>query len=472
MAAVVANSDTRRGRGPRVGVALSPTALCAAIQRPGESRTHAWRISIVPFGGNGGAWTGLTDALRALARDAGVSDGRLTVALMPPLAEARDVDLPPVSEAEALQLLARGAAKYFVGARGPQVVGAVHGGRADDEGATTTVAVAASSRLLNAIHDAVAAAGWTLEAVVPAEAAWGVAAVRWTARRKGRAQLLIAHADRTDLLRIEDARLVGLRRFRVGTTDAALIAEASANGAGPISVVGTPDARRDLTRQLAASGVTVDTPAGVVAEVAENPDLLAAAFAGPDASPKLITESARARAAMRVRGVATRIAIAAGVFILVGAGSELLGVKRELRSIRTQEAAIKSQLVATMVGTSTVQATFNQLTALARADRTAPRWSAVIAAISDHLPPEAYVTAIRASVDSVQIDGKAKHARAAFDALAHTPLLIGSRGTAAKRVATTDGPPLEEFHVGARLAPRVAPAPAPAAKPAAKGTAK
>ena len=68
MAAVVANDDTRRGRGPRVGVALSPTALCAAIQRPGESRAHAWRSSIVPFGGNGGAWTGLTDALRALAR--------------------------------------------------------------------------------------------------------------------------------------------------------------------------------------------------------------------------------------------------------------------------------------------------------------------------------------------------------------------------------------------------------------------
>ena len=388
---------------------------------------------------------------------------------MPPLAEARDVDLPPVTQAEALQLLARGAAKYFVGARGPQVVGAVQGNRTDDEGETSTVAVAASTRLLKAIHDAAAAAGWTLEAVVPAEAAWGMAAVHWTARKKGRAQLLVAHADRTDLLRIDDAQLVGLRRFRVGAADAALIAEASSNGAGPISIVGTPDARRELTRQLAASGVTVDTPAGVVAEVAENPDLLAAAFAGPDASPKLVTESARARAAMRVRRVATRIAIAAGVFILVSAGSELWGAKRELNSIRAQQAAIKNQLTLTMVGTATVQATFSQLTALAAADRTAPRWSAVLASISDHMPPDAYLTSIRGSVDSVQIDGKEKNARGAIDALAHTPLLIGSRVTGTRRVAAADGPPMEEFHVAAKLAPRVAPAPPPAAKPQTKG---
>lgn len=472
MAAVVANDDMRRGRGPRVGVALSPTALCAAIQRPGEPRAHAWRTSVAPFGGNGGGWSGLADALRALARDAGVSDGRLTIALMPPLAEARDVDLPPVKEAEVLQLLSRNAGKYFVSARGPQVVGAVQSARADEDGETSTVAVAASSRLLNAIHDAAAAAGWTLEAVVPAEAAWGLAAVRWTARKKGRAQLLIVHADRTDLLRIDDTRLVRLRRFRGGAADATLIAQASSNGAGPLSIVGAPDARRELTRQLAVAGVTVDTPAGVVTEIAENPDLLAAAFASPEASPKLVTEPARARAAVRVRTMAMRIAIAAGVFVFIGAGSELWGAKRELNSIRAQEAAIKNQLALTMVGTATVQATFNQLTALATADRTSPRWSSVIASISDHMPPDAYVTAIRASVDSVQVDGKGKDARAAFEGLVHTPLLVNVRMMSAKRVSTTDGPPLQEFHVGAKVAPRVAPAPRPATKPSTKGAAK
>lgn len=472
MAAVVANDDTRRGRGPRIGVALSPAALCAAIQRPGEPRAHAWRTSVVPFGGNGGGWPGLADALRALARDAGVSDGRLTIALMSPLAEARDVDLPPVKEAEALQLLSRNAGKYFVSARGPQVVGAVQSARADDDGENSTVAVAASSRLLNAIHDAAAAAGWTLEAVVPAEAAWGLAAVRWTTRRKGRAQLLIVHADRTDLLRIDDARLVRLRRFRGGAADASLIAQASSNGAGPLSIVGMPDARRELTRQLAVAGVTVDTPAGVITEIAENPDLLAAAFASPEASPKLVTEPVRARAAARVRTVAMRIAIAVGVFVLIGAGSELWGAKRELSSIRAQEAAIKNQLALTMVGTATVQATFNQLTALATADRTAPRWSSVIAAISDHMPSSAYVTAIRASVDSVQVDGKGKDARAAFEGLVHTPLLIDVRMISAKRVSATDGPPLQEFHVGAKVAPRAVPAPVPATKPSTKGAAK
>jgi hypothetical protein len=125
-----------------------------------------------------------------------------------------------------------------------------------------------------------------------------------------------------------------------------------------------------------------------------------------------------------------------------------------------------------MVGTATVQATFNQLTALATADRTSPRWSSVIAAISDHMPPDAYVTAIRASVDSVQIDGKGKDARAAFEGLVHTPLLVNVRMMSAKRVSTTDGPPLQEFHVGAKVAPRVVPAPRPVTKPSAKRAAK
>lgn len=468
MAAVVAGRPARRGRGPRIGVSLSREALCAAIRRPGESRVQPWRAALAPLNGDGTPWSGLTEALRALARDAGVQDGRLTIALMSPLVEARGVELPPVSDAEAYQLLSRGAGKYFAAARGPQVVGAVPRGRGSD--GATRVAAAAPARLLNAINEAAAAAGWTVEAVIPAEAAWGLAAARWSGGRAGHAQLLVAHDDRTDLLRVDGGRLVGLRRFRGGAADAALIAEASSNGSGPLSVVGSPDVRRELSRQLASLGVTVDTPTSAVTEVSEHADLLAAVFAGPDASPQLITDAARAGRAMRIRRMSMYVGAAAAVIALLGGSFELWGAHRELANIRVQTAALAPQLRLTTAGNTTVTTAFNQLKVLATAERTAPHYSSVIAAVSEHLPTDAYLTGFHATLDSVRIDGHAAHASRVIDELVHTPGLSGAQSTSPTRVVKEqDGPPRELFVVGARLVQRGVTTPPPAVAPRGAG---
>jgi hypothetical protein len=108
-------------------------------------------VSLAPLNGDGAGWPGLADALRALARDAGIQGGRLTIALMPPLAEARGIDVPPLAEGELQQLLSRAAGKYFVAARGAQVVGALRPSR-PVAGTPSTVAAAAPARLVNAIH--------------------------------------------------------------------------------------------------------------------------------------------------------------------------------------------------------------------------------------------------------------------------------------------------------------------------------
>ena len=471
----------RRARGPRLGIALSAQAVCAAITRPGESRVEAWRATLAPLNGDG-AWPSFTDALRSLARDAGIADGRLTVALMPPLAEARNIDLPPLNNTELQQLLSRGAAKYFVGARGPQVVGAVNvPGRADGD-LVPTVAVAAGARLVSAIYQAATAAGWTVERVVPAEAAWGAAASQWAVRRRGAAQLLVAHGDRTDLLSINGATLIGIRRFRAGADDAGLIAEAFSRGAGHVSIVGAADARRELTRQLSARGVAVETPPGAVAEITEHPDVLAAAFATPDVAPALVTDTMRTAHAAVVKRTAVGIAAAAGLLLVASLVLEWQGMRRELAAIKVQRTALAPQISSTLVGKTTVEKALGQLTVLAAEERGAPHWSSTIASLSERLPSDVFLTGFRGRGDSISVDGLAVHAARVFDAIEKVPGFIEVRSAGPVRIEKpTDGPPMERFAIAAlraraaspkSVAPKSgAPRPLPA-QPASKGASK
>src|SRR6185437_11730875 len=124
MATVVTPVTPPVGKQAIVGLALSTTDLCA-VPRSGTARLDAWRTSLHPLNGDGSGWPALTSALQELARVLDVSGGRLEVALMPPFTEIRRLELPPLADAELRTLLARNAAKFFVGARAPQIVGTV-----------------------------------------------------------------------------------------------------------------------------------------------------------------------------------------------------------------------------------------------------------------------------------------------------------------------------------------------------------
>ncbi|MGH7689241.1 MAG: hypothetical protein ACREN3_06525, partial [Gemmatimonadaceae bacterium] len=119
------------GRRERVGVALSATGL-HAVWKEGAS-IRVFQASVAAYPGDNGAWPGLTATLNDLRRAVGVArGGRLAVALLPPLVEVRRLLLPPLRDAEVTQLLTRNSGRYFVNARGPQVVGAL--GRPDGAG--------------------------------------------------------------------------------------------------------------------------------------------------------------------------------------------------------------------------------------------------------------------------------------------------------------------------------------------------
>ena len=445
----------------RTGVAISPTEICAADIRLRNSVSHSWRSALDAPPSDGSSWSSLASALSDLARTLGTTEGTLSISLMPPLTEVRRLELPPLTDEDLQRLLSRNASRYFVNARTPQIVGASGPKRRPRGKPSPVVAAAVSARLIAAIRAAAGQAGWTVESIAPAESAWAAGALAlWPPFARQNAYALVAHEDRTDLLQIEDGRLVGVRRFRGGSADASMIADA----VGPtarIGVAGAGGARRAISATLASLNVTVSTPTGEWAASAEEADVLAAQFAGTDVGPTLRTEGAVAADRANARKMTWMIAGAAAAMFVVAAGIQLWGVHHQLALVRAERARIRPQLSSTLVGRTTVDATYQHLAALVRAERAAPRWSSVIANLSESVPEEAHLTAIRARNDSLIVDGLAQHAARVFDALEKTHGLVDVRAASpVRRELQEGGGTLDHFVIGARV---VEPSPAEAA---------
>ena len=454
MVAPTATISTKRTqRGVRTGVCLSATAMWAADIRMLGSMKRAWQCTLEPLAGDAIAWPSLASAFADLARDLAMTNGSLAISLMPPLAEVRRLELPPVNADELHTLLSRNASRYFANARGPQIVGAVSRVRQNRGALVPVIAATASARMLAAIRAAADASGWTVEHVAPAESAWaGAVPTVWPALTRTSAWVLIAHDDRTDLLQIEGARLAGVRRFRAGATDAALIA-ATVGRAATIGISGAPASRGPAADALTALGISVAQPGRDWSAIAEQPSLLAAHFAGGDAGPVLRPEGADALDRQRAQTVAWRTASVAAALIVIAAAIELWGVHRQLRLVREERARLQPQIASTLIGRTTVDATYRQVSALGAIDRAAPQWSVVIAAVSAAVPHDAHLTAIRARADSVVVDGLGAHAARVFDALQQTHLLSDVKATApVRRELQDDGVALDHFTIAARLA--------------------
>ena len=436
----------------RTGVAISTTEICAADIRLRGAANRAWRASLEAPPTDGSSWSSLASAFAELARTLGISEGTLSISLMPPLTEVRRLELPPLADEDLQRLLGRNASRYFVNARTPQIVGASGAKRRVRGRPSPVVAAAASARLIASIRAAAQQSGWTVESISPAESAWGAAALAlWPAFSRQSAYALIAHDDRTDLLQIEDGSLIGVRRFRAGAADASMIAD-TVGPTARIGVAGSPDARRVLTAAMAGHRVTLTAPSGELATTAESADLLAAQFAGSGVGPTLRTESAVAAERASARKTTWLIAGAAAAMFVIAALVQLWGVHRQLALVRAERARIRPQLASTLVGRTTVDATYRHLAALAAAERAAPHWSTVIANLSEAIPEQAHLTAIRARNDSLIVDGLAEHAARVFDALEKTHGLVDVKAASpVRRELQEGGGTLDHFLIGARV---------------------
>jgi hypothetical protein len=442
--------------GPRVGIAISPTGLLVATRSRGaaSARPTITRFALEPMSGdNGAVWPSLADALREVARASGAA-GSLDIALLSPLAELRRLEVPPLQGDALRQLLTRNAARYFVGARGAQVTGAIVPPRKARQPAPGVVATAAPARLVTAIYAAARDAAWTVESLAPAEGAWALAALElWPKASWRGAPLLVLHEDRTDFVQVEDGRVVALRRFRAGTADEGLIAEAigAAGGGARVAALGSAAPRLALATALQRRGIALLPPSDEWAAISDHPDALAAAFGGPRAEPQLESDDARTVREVRGRRTFIRTLIGAAALFVLAALLELWGAYRELGAVERQRAELRSQVTATLVGRTSVETAFRQLAALNTSQRSAARWSVVLMALSQQLPEDAYLTAFRGRGDSVIVDGLAKHAARAFDAVERTTGLVNVRAAApVRREAPSGGPAMEHFTIAAR----------------------
>jgi hypothetical protein len=138
---------------------------------------------------------------------------------------------------------------------------------------------------------------------------------------------------------------------------------------------------------------------------------------------------------------------------VISAGVELWGVHHQLALVRAERERIRPALASTMVGRTTVKATYQHLTTLNAIERAAPQWSAVIASLTDALPDDAHLMAFRTRDDSVIVDGVADHAARVFNALEKTNNLTGVKSAAAVRREIQDGgsDALEHFVIAARV---------------------
>jgi hypothetical protein len=159
---------------------------------------------------------------------------------------------------------------------------------------------------------------------------------------------------------------------------------------------------------------------------------------------------------------------AAAALFVIAALVQLWGVHHQLNLVRAEREKIKPQLSTTLVGRTTVDATYRHLATLGAAERAAPHWSVVIGRLSESIPEEAHLSAIRARSDSLLIDGLAEHAARVFDALEKTHGLIEVRAASpVRRELQEGGGTLDHFTIAARVVePPTAERPAPARTPA------
>lgn len=460
-------------------IALSPTTLVAIDDRlPSGSAgdLHQWMMTLAAPLGDGQSWPALGEALRELAAHIGASrsaasqrgaqgrtadsnstshNGQLHIALLAPLTEVRRLTLPPLRADEQVRLLSRTAGKYFLTVREPQIVGVAPAPKRQSGG---VVCAAVAARLVAILHAEAAAAGWLVQQIVPAEAAWTTASsTMWPARARGEAHTIVAHDDRTDVLHTSDGKLIGVRRFRAGATDLDAMVESfgvhSGAPAHTLAVFGMDEQRRVIGKALSDRGMSVRVPTAEWASATTTPQVAAATFVAPDEPFRLRTDDAVALRTAREHGVAWRLGFAAAALLVVAAAVEWYGVRRELTTVRADRAAIAPQVRDLLAGQLTQAASARRIASIADSYVAAPQWSAAIATLSEALDDGAFLLLMRARGDTLTIDGLATRASQAFKSVEQIPAFSAVRAAGEMRVERQeDGTVLERFTIQARVA--------------------
>ncbi|MGD8276735.1 MAG: hypothetical protein PVH00_01860 [Gemmatimonadota bacterium] len=432
-----------------IGLALGEHDATALTRAGGTTS----RLTVAVDFGNGAPVAGALAAAfgaiaRGLAEQLGgeVENARLSVALMPPLADARLIRLPPLRRAEAESVIRRDAARHFVGGTGARAVVAIPAAAEDrTQPGAVYLAAAAPATLVEALHAAARSVGWRVRTVVAAHGAWLDAA----RGLRGGGTVLAVDGDTVHVMRAAGGRCVALRRAPAALAEAVL--EAVGTEPGEALLFADPAARDSLKAILAGAGWHVDD--GRLATPSE-----AAASRARNARLEFIAPSAAAERRERGRRNVVH-AVAAAVLLVAAAGAvELWGLHRELDAVLAERDAIREQvepLLATRDSIDRIDAAAGAVRNLATRS---PRWTRALFDLALLLPQDAHITSLHTTGDTLVVEATADRAGAALQALRRAGSLSSIRlvGTVERdlEAGTTAS---EHFRFTARLKPPVEP---------------
>jgi hypothetical protein len=454
----------------RLGVALAADRLVAVL--PGDDVDTPWVRALAPSDDPGIVWPDLAEALgelrdaleEVLGKAGGTARadrfaGTLHIALLPPLAHLRLVELPGLRVEEARQVVRRDPSRYF-----PLPVSSALEIDLDGEGwrqHSPFTVLAVPRGLADGMLAAAGSAGWQVAEIVSAHAAWAAAAASLLPRARGGAQaLVVCLDDRLDVLRVRDGRVVALRRLPGGAPETPALAlsalesfgDGDVRAAGAIALIGHSPAAAEFRVSLRERGVDFAVAPAAGSLHGAPPAATAARFAARAAGPALLPEAERVvLRRRRTRRTIARFATAAALIVLAGVVG-LWGVSRERSYIAGQRARLRTPVARALQTRDSLARLTERLATLHSAGATAPRWSALIASLSAELPDDAFLLSLRAGADTVRLEGSATRAAAVFDALVRVPGIRAVRPEEAIRQdVTARGATTERFVLSARL---------------------
>jgi len=399
-----------RGAKHTIGLALGRTEITALIiGRAGNSVTVPLTVAVDA----GDSADILAAGMREVEARLGVSlDGlHADVALLPSLADARMVTLPPLRPAEAEAVIRRDAARYFLGGSGPRVIGV--GARRRRRGGGTwasdggILAAAASSSFLEALQRAAGDVGLIVDSVVPSHACW---TTQIPVSGKTNAVLVAVVEDTAHILAKAVGGSLTLRRLPLSDLDE--VADSCGSPAGVASVFAHREERARLTRVLTDRGWTVITE-GATDTTGEE----AAACGARKAELELVASSlvdARRQAGRRLGG---RLIGIAAVVLMVAAGLQLWGAHRTLRGIRADRSAIAASVGPLILAQDSLNRLNQRIETIASLTDQSPRWTLGLVDLSLYLPPESYLTGLSVSGDTIEIEAAGDRAGEAIESL-------------------------------------------------------
>ena len=380
----------------------------------------------------------MTPAFAAVLETVGKRDA--SIALLPPLSHLRAVDLPPMRPNEAKQVVSRDVKRYFVDAQGEHAVAV---GRPAARGHNPMVA-AAPDALVDAVQRATKYVGWPGVRIVPAHAAWAAAAGDADA-------IAVLDGPSSTVLRLEQGAPAVVRRLRAADAERIAAALGDDNGRSRSLVVAGPEeASRALESRLAGLAGIGRVSRVVVPDAAS----LAARYA-PQASTlelqSLAAENEQVGTSRRI----TQILIAtAAILALVAVALQLWGEGRELAALRAERARLRPRVESAMAARTAVQQREERARGVTALAGSGPEWSSVIARVALALPRHAHLIALRASADSVVIEGLAASGAEVVQALAAERRFIDVRPIAPfrqERAADVTQEERQRFAISFRL---------------------